>query len=129
MHGVDISVEAIETARSKYDEKAHFHVGSMAELDFPDDSFDVVACLEGIEHVEKTVAEKFLGETRRVLDERGVLIISSPHCNDSPHSGNPYHVHEYQPFEMRAMLCKYFRIDKELQRVVDNLTVTVFYCV
>lgn len=127
LHGVDISAGAIEEARRRYGDRAVFHVGSMERLDFPDRMFDLVSCLEGIEHVSEAVALSFLAEVRRVLDIDGLLVVSSPHCNTAPHSGNPYHLREYRPEEMRALLGAHFQLEQELTRRVDNLTITVFH--
>lgn len=52
-------------------------------LPFPDASFDVVFCIEVMEHVPNPFAA--LTEIRRVLREDGILVISVP---------NPYHVKE-----------------------------------
>ena len=46
------------------------------KLPFKDKSFDLVSCLEVIEHVEK--AEYLIKEIRRILKKRGYLLISTP---------------------------------------------------
>lgn len=45
-------------------------------LDFPDNTFDAVVCIDGIEHVERPF--DFIEEARRVLRRGGVLVISTP---------------------------------------------------
>jgi ubiquinone/menaquinone biosynthesis C-methylase UbiE len=127
LQGLDISEEAIEEARRRYGHLASFDVGSMATLPFADRSFDLVSCLEGIEHVSKDIGRLFLAEASRVLRSSGRLIVSSPHCNNAPHSGNPYHVYEYPPEEMSALLQSSFVIENTTSREVDNLTITVFF--
>jgi len=121
--GVDVSEEAIVEARHRYGKLANFHVGSMASLDFPDHSFDVIACLEGIEHVSRDVAQHFIGEAHRILRDGGTLLLSSPYCKNGKHSGNPHHVYEYQPDEIHALLRPRFDIEVSAERAVDNLTV------
>lgn len=121
--GVDIAKEAIQEANQRYGRSAKFSVGDMAALQFSDGSFDLITCLEGIEHIPESVGRQFLGECHRVLRQEGQLILSSPHCPDGRHSGNPYHLKEYTPREIRASLQPYFRILEESQRVVDLLSV------
>jgi ubiquinone/menaquinone biosynthesis C-methylase UbiE len=74
----------------------------MSRLEFPDCSFDIVACLEGIEHVSIEVGAKFLREAYRILRPGGQLFVTSPHPKTGGHSGNPFHVHEYRTEELRA---------------------------
>lgn len=124
--GVDISTEAITEARDRYGRRHRFLTGSMAALSFRDGSFDVVSCLEGIEHVAKPLGESFLAEAARVLRPSGLLLLSSPHPREGSHSGNPHHVYEYPPGEMRALLERRFEIAQEERRPVDRLEVTYF---
>lgn len=50
-----------------------------AALPFEDESFDGIACIEGIEHVENFFA--LIRELRRVLKPGGRLILSTPNMN------------------------------------------------
>jgi 2-polyprenyl-3-methyl-5-hydroxy-6-metoxy-1,4-benzoquinol methylase len=124
--GIDISPEAIEEARTRYGGVADFRVGDMGHLELPSSTIDVVSCLEGIEHVPPAVGASFVRECGRVLRPGGLLILSSPHCNDKPHSGNPYHMKEYQPHEIRRLVKPLFEVVDETHRLVENLTVTMF---
>lgn len=125
--GVDIAADAIAEAQRRYGSHCTFRKGDMARLDLPDASVDLVSCLEGIEHVPADIGESFIAECSRVLRDGGELIVSSPHCNDAPHSGNPYHFKEYQPGELRALISRRFSVLHEDMRIVDNLTVTMFH--
>ena len=109
VHGVDLSDEAIEYARSHFGRRACFSMGNMNELSFSDDSFDVIICLEGLEHVEPAIARAFLQEARRVLKAGGLFIATAPLLTDGRHSGNPYHIHEFEMKEAEEMLCDHFR--------------------
>ncbi len=50
-----------------------------APLPFGDGRFDVIACLEGIEHLQNPYA--FMGECRRILRPGGRLILSTPNIH------------------------------------------------
>jgi len=126
--GVDLDSEAVCEAKSKYGKHANFVVGSMEKLEFADKSFDVVACLEGIEHVPQAVALSFLSECKRVLVEDGYLLISSPHTPSGEHSGNEFHIHEYATEELRDILNDFFLIKNVESRTVGGLIVDFFTC-
>jgi SAM-dependent methyltransferase len=56
--------------------------GDIANLQFEDDSFDVVTCMEVLEHIPPEVFVAGLAELRRVC--RGQLIMSLPFCESEP---------------------------------------------
>lgn len=126
--GLDLHPESIREARQRYRRHAAFRVGDMQQLGFASDSFDLVACLEGIEHVPVGVGQAFLKECHRVLRPGGQLLLSSPYCRTAPHSGNPHHVHEYSPAEIGALLDQDWTLEERLVRDVDNLTVLYLRC-
>lgn len=126
--GFDLSEDAILEAKKRYGRKADFEVGDMCQLNRPDNSVDVVSCLEGIEHVSPDIGRSFLAEAKRVLRPGGSLLISSPYCRTKPHSGNPYHVHEYQPNEIQSLLKEFFSIEECVRRDVDIMTVLYLKC-
>ncbi len=103
--GVDISLAAIELAASAVPSDVELRQGDLSALDLPDDTFDLVVCFEVLEHIEDGAA--VLDELRRVLRPEGVLVVSSPNRREYP-PGNPFHVHEYTPEELRAALDQRF---------------------
>ena len=56
--------------------------GDIANLQFEDDSFDVVTCMEVLEHIPPEVFVAGMAELRRVC--RGQLIMSVPFCEPEP---------------------------------------------
>ncbi|HOU59621.1 MAG TPA: class I SAM-dependent methyltransferase [Kiritimatiellia bacterium] len=110
--GIDVSADAVNEARKRYGRHIRFEIGDMKLLKFPDASFDVVCCLEGIEHISPDAGREFLMESRRVMAPGGVLLLSSPYCKTKPHSGNPYHVHEYRPKEIQTVVEEHYLIDE-----------------
>jgi SAM-dependent methyltransferase len=126
--GLDISDDAIREANWRYGNAVRFQCGDMARLDFPTSSFDLVSCLEGIEHVSPEIGRRFLEASERILRPGGLLLLSSPYCRRAEHSGNPYHVHEYQPEEIRALLSERFAIENVITRDVDLMKVLYIRC-
>src|SRR5918997_502567 len=125
--GVDVSAEALTHAPG---DRAELVEADVRELPFEPDSFDLVVCFEVIEHVEEQ--ERVLDELRRVLRPGGTLLVSSPN-RDVYAPGNPHHVHEYRPDELRDALGRRFgHVELHGQHVVlasaivgaDGLAVT-----
>ncbi|MCB0311076.1 MAG: class I SAM-dependent methyltransferase [Bdellovibrionales bacterium] len=126
LFGIDRDPDAIAEARKRYGSLAQFEVGDMADLPATIQGYDVICCLEGIEHVECAVALKFFDWCFSALTPTGVLLISSPFRKDGKHSGNPFHIHEYQPDELAAILKNKFEIRNIEERQVEELTVAYF---
>ncbi len=104
LFGVDKSREAIDEARRKYP-RINFNVGDMTAMSFQDNFFDVLICLEGFEHLTYMDGQKFLKETKRVLTEGGLFIVTTPLLRDDKyHSGNIYHLCEYRRDELYQII-------------------------
>ena len=75
VHGIDIEESQIDLARSAAEAGGHgnatFHVGSVTELPFEDNSFDVAHCHAVLMHVPDTTAA--LAEVKRVLKPGGII--------------------------------------------------------
>lgn len=72
--GVDIADEAIEFSRKRGIK--NISKGSGEHLNFPDKTFDVIACLDVLEHTTNPVA--VLTELKRVLKDEGRIILQVP---------------------------------------------------
>jgi GT2 family glycosyltransferase/SAM-dependent methyltransferase len=108
--GVDISAAAIRLARGRYASgNVKFVVGDCFDLPFEDDSFDVVVANEMIEHVEDHAG--LLAEIRRVLVDKGVLLVSTPNkpVYNRYKTPNVFHVAEMEVPEFRKLLTDRFR--------------------
>ena len=124
--GIDISNETIIDANKHYkNKKIRFLCGNATNLHFiKNDTFDVIVSYETIEHIQNY--NRFLKELKRVLNTRGILIISTPNKKySSPNSIkpiNPYHVIEFYPDEYRTLLNKYFsKVDLKGQDIQSNI--------
>jgi 2-polyprenyl-3-methyl-5-hydroxy-6-metoxy-1,4-benzoquinol methylase len=99
--GVDLAESVVEAAGGIEEPGLRFEVGDVGDLDHRDGAFDLVVCLEVIEHVHDQ--RRVMSELVRVLAPDGVLVMSSP--NRAAYvPGNPHHVHEYLPEELHAAL-------------------------
>jgi len=74
VHGVDVSL--IDDARAKGIEAVEFDLNSGRKLPYADGEFDVVVCIESLEHIYPT--DFILREIRRVLKPKGTAIIDIP---------------------------------------------------
>jgi len=109
--GVDISVDAIRHAHSRYGHQANleFIAASCDRLPFPDASFDLAISFETIEHIEAQPA--FIAEIARVLRPGGVLLLSSPNkrlYSDAHDYHNEFHVRELYRNELEKLLRETF---------------------
>ena len=76
--GVDMNREALERARRR-NPGINFTYADICHLPFESDTFDVVTCVEVIEHVERERRADAFREMRRVARRGRRLIVSTPH--------------------------------------------------
>jgi ubiquinone/menaquinone biosynthesis C-methylase UbiE len=113
VHGVDISHEAIDYAKTYWQQpNINFKVGDSLNIPFPDNTFDVVVAFEVFEHL--TDWRKFLSEIKRVLKPDGIVYISTPNKTlYSPGTKkpiNPHHIFEMTIPEFKAALSEFFAL-------------------
>jgi len=107
--GVDIDAASIEHANRTYgSETLTFIEGSCSKMPIPTGSIDVVVSFETIEHIYDH--EGFLSEIRRVLREKGLLIVSTPDRQyyANPVEPNPFHLLELSKPEFSHLLSQHF---------------------
>lgn len=99
--GVDIAKEAIDYAEKYHNpSNTEFYCASADHTPFNDESLDVVASFETIEHLPDDVS--LLSEFHRILKSNGQLIISTP--NMWPLSMMDHHTKEYDYQEFKRVL-------------------------
>jgi SAM-dependent methyltransferase len=108
--GVDIAPEATAFAHSR-STLGNLAFGAMdvVRLGFRSGSFDMVTSIEVIEHLIDP--EQYVAEIRRVLKDGGELVLSTPNkliTSPKPSMMWPYHIHEFYPDELHALLGRYF---------------------
>ena len=74
VHGLDVSL--VDRARAKGIEAIQFDLNSGEKLPYGDAEFDVVVCIESLEHIYPT--DFVLAEIRRILKPGGTAIIDVP---------------------------------------------------
>lgn len=74
-YGIDISSSAIEHAK-EINPDVQFTVMNAETLSFPENTFQLVVCIDTIEHVKNP--EACIKEVSRVLKQNGTLIIVTP---------------------------------------------------
>lgn len=123
--GADISEEAVNHAKNKYiKENLGFIQCSAENIPIECNSIELVISFETIEHVDDHI--KMLSEIKRILKEKGILIISSPDkiCNtDLKEYENPYHIHELYEKEFKDLINKNFKYVKFLKQRVDLVSI------
>jgi ubiquinone/menaquinone biosynthesis C-methylase UbiE len=72
MHGIDIEPERL----SQLPSTIHTHLMPAEQMEFPDDHFDVVTCIEVLEHVEDV--RRTIAEIHRVLRPGGTFAWTVP---------------------------------------------------
>jgi|SRR3989344_209655 len=117
--GIDYSKEAIELANSTKKnfplairKKVHFKILNVKSLPFPDNYFDVVICIDVLEHLYRGEAEKAMQEIKGILKKDGILFI---------HTGTNKILHDYTYkyyiFPLNRIIT---RIDKFIRRSAYN---------
>lgn len=112
VYGVDIDTATVTHANSKYGKFKNnlcFKTGSTSSIPLPDNSVDMVASFETIEHHDEH--EQMMREIKRVLKPSGKLIISSPDKDRyrklDPH--NPFHIKELHFVEFKNLMNHFFK--------------------
>jgi 2-polyprenyl-3-methyl-5-hydroxy-6-metoxy-1,4-benzoquinol methylase len=76
---VDANEDAVRFVREKLArENLRVHLGLANELDFPKGSFDLVVCMEVIEHMATDQAQALAGDLARLLAPGGRLLVTTP---------------------------------------------------
>lgn len=76
LHGIDVSDVAIQEAKKNLTGK--FIKGSILKIPFENSFFDIILCLEVLEHISPYLTFVALQELFRVLKKNGILIITIP---------------------------------------------------
>lgn len=73
IHGFDYSQEAIKNARALFTQRADFNEGIIGEIEYPDNSFDIVVSMDTM-YFSKDMST-FVGQIKRWLKPNGMLFV------------------------------------------------------
>lgn len=110
--GLDMNPDSVAVARSRG--HADVHEGAVESLPWEDETFDLITCLDVIEH---TADDRIsMRELRRVLAPRGRLLITVPAYQAlwSTHDVFNYHYRRYDRRMMRALAAD---VDLKIERM------------
>ncbi|MDO8482083.1 MAG: class I SAM-dependent methyltransferase [bacterium] len=99
------ALTARKRERPALDERIRTYTGSITELPFQNNSYDLIICSDVIEHIKDD--EKAVSELARVLSPEGTLIITVPYHSKNNERIYPMFGHErpgYNIEEMRRIL-------------------------
>lgn len=80
VQGIDLSKRAILFAKNLV-RKATFLVVDASHLCFKNETFDIITCLDVMEHLPENERERTIREVYRVIKKKGILIFSVPSKN------------------------------------------------
>jgi SAM-dependent methyltransferase len=102
--GLDFSVEALRFSRIR--DIRSLIQGSISEIPFRNDLFDVVVSLDVADCLEGDEMTHSLGEMYRVLKPRGAMILNLPAYNSlrSQHDRAQHILHRFNALELRSLL-------------------------
>ena len=108
VYGLEIDQAASKYANDVYGcESIHFDVGSILNIPYEGDKFDIFTSFETIEHIENEDLQ--FHEVKRVLKNGGLYILSTPNDWGSD-STNPYHVRHYTYELLKERLSNNFEL-------------------
>ncbi len=102
-------------------EELTFSRQDIFDMSFADDTFDVVASMETMEHMADI--ERYLTQLRRVLRPDGLMILSTPQNCIGHIPLTPSHEKEYSLEEFTSLCGRYFHIE----RIIGLKGGTVFF--
>jgi ubiquinone/menaquinone biosynthesis C-methylase UbiE len=77
LHGFDFAHSNVKVAQRRLEGRAEVRQGSLYEIPYPDNSFDVALCTEVLEHLEQD--DKAVGEIARILKPGGFIMAAVPY--------------------------------------------------
>jgi 2-polyprenyl-3-methyl-5-hydroxy-6-metoxy-1,4-benzoquinol methylase len=98
--GKDIDEITLHYCRHRH--KGMFSFGDLAFPDLQDSAYDVIACIDGIEHVGRECHENLMVHFSNALKPGGTLIVSTPEKKGE--TVNPYHKGEMTRREFELLL-------------------------
>ena len=125
-HGIDISNRIVWSWKERKIDK-FCEVASADSIPFPDDSFDLVMCLDVLEHIPCYAMQDVLREIRRVGNHDFVFLICCEPAHDKmPHDGSEPHIciHDYEWWREQMIEAEYINAPLDIRE--DHVMI---YCI
>jgi SAM-dependent methyltransferase len=109
--GRDIDEPTVEFARRQYgSERVRFNVGDLCQPTVGSATYDVVACIEGLEHIDAQYQAPLIQSLHYSLRPGGTLVVSSPEAvgKSGPSATNPEHKWELSGVDFVQLLTNQF---------------------
>jgi len=104
--GKDIDEVTIEYCNRLFQNK--FSVGDLRNPSLEYCSYDLIMCIEGLEHIEREHQSTLINAFYDALDKGGKLLITTPEGNSEPSRTNHYHLCELAEGDFYRVLSKIF---------------------
>lgn len=115
-YGLEYAEPTTEVARRILEGRADIRVGSATEIPFSDAKFDLVLCIEVLEHIEED--DEACGEIARILKPGGALILSLPYRHWFPsYFSTMGHYRHYTRSDVEKLLS---RVGLKVTRYLPN---------
>ena len=106
--GLDIDDVSLEYARKIYFNSLKvFRKGNLCEPHITKNAYDIIACIEGIEHIESEFHKPLIDSFHAGLVPGGRLFVTCPESKKAvsgPSDKNPYHKHELTEKDFHSLL-------------------------
>ncbi|WP_306145218.1 bifunctional 2-polyprenyl-6-hydroxyphenol methylase/3-demethylubiquinol 3-O-methyltransferase UbiG [Roseibium sp. MMSF_3412] len=126
-NGLDFDKTTVEYARRIYGRfRADYAVGDLCNPELAPESYDVVGCIEGLEHIRLDRQDRLIAALRDALVPGGVLVVSSPEARSGvsgPSADNTYHLGELTRADFLSLLSRHFDPD-DIEVVTQEATLT-----
>jgi|GEM_PF-6877522 2-polyprenyl-3-methyl-5-hydroxy-6-metoxy-1,4-benzoquinol methylase len=135
--GREIDLPTMEYAKRVYSQYGTFAYGDLCKPELPENHYDVINCVEGIEHVDHEYQEPAVKAFYKALKKGGTLVISSPDATSGvsgQSATNPWHKWEMTKDDFIELLATTFPRE-EIELVTRKWTLPSgkvlnhFYCV
>lgn len=104
--GMDIDPYTIAYCNKLFEGK--FFEGDLQNPKLDYMAYDLIMCIEGLEHIEMKYQESLINAFYEALDEGGKLLITTPEGNSEPSRTNPYHLCELTEGDFYRLLSGIF---------------------
>lgn len=108
--GYDLDQATISYCNYLY--KGSFFTGDLTAPALVPENYDVIACMEGLEHISKDFQRPLVKAFYHALKPNGTLIISCPEAQygkSGPNDLNPFHLWELTLTDFNLLISEYFK--------------------